>query len=68
MTIITQTPAQQTPVSSGTSFSPRELTAMNRYCRRFRDLVRDGETPTAQQEEKFMRYQRICYSEGAAHE
>jgi hypothetical protein len=69
MQIITETPQDNISESSGTTFfTPQELDAMNRYCLRFRDLVRAGGTPSAEQEASFMRYQQICYSEGAAHE
>ena len=48
-------------------FSDIELTQMHRYCLRYRDLVRGGGTPTKQQDELFMQFQRICYMEGVAH-
>tara|TARA_R110002072_G_scaffold300788_1_gene478953 strand:+ start:2377 stop:2622 length:246 start_codon:yes stop_codon:yes gene_type:complete len=49
------------------AYTTSELEALNRYCLKFRYLVHGGRTPTAEQEEKFMRYQAICHREGAAH-
>ena len=36
------------------------------YCLFYRDLVRSGKTPTDTQSTNFMRFQTICYAEGAA--
>jgi hypothetical protein len=48
-------------------FTPQELQAMHRYCLRYRDLVRAGETPNAKQTVQFMLFQRICHAEGVVH-
>ena len=47
-------------------FTTNELQAMHRYCLKYRDLVRSGETPTDTQSLKFLRFQTICYAEGIA--
>jgi len=47
-------------------FSQIELTAMHRYCLRYRDFVRASATPTAKQDERFMLFQAVCYAEGVA--
>jgi hypothetical protein len=49
-------------------FSPGDLIPLHRYCLHYRSLVRSGQTPTQEQDERFMRYQEICYAEGVAHE
>ena len=45
-----------------TDFTPVELQAMHRYCMKYRDLVRDGDTPTPEQDETFLLFQRITYT------
>ena len=47
-------------------FTPAELQAMHRYCLKYRDLVRAGKKPTADQDARFMRYQRVTYATGVA--
>jgi hypothetical protein len=49
-------------------FSDIELTQMHRYCLKYRDLVRGGGILTDKQHDRFMRFQRVCYMEGVAHE
>ena len=76
MTIVQQDPTlsllaadlREPEPANTVAFTTAELEAMNRYCLKFRDLVRGGGTPTKQQEDSFMQYQAICYQEGAAHE
>lgn len=46
-------------------FTHSELQALNRYCLKYRDLVRGGGTPTAEQDQQFMLFQSVCYAEGA---
>lgn len=41
---------------------------MHKYCLRYRDLVRGGKTPTKEQDEQFMLFQRACYAHGVAYE
>jgi len=53
-------------VTPAPEFSPQELQAFHRWCCRYRDLVRGGGTPTKQQDEKFILFSRVCYSEGVA--
>ena len=50
-----------------TDFTPAELQAMHRWCLKYRDMVRSGGTPTAEQEEMFWLMSRMCYQEGVAH-
>jgi hypothetical protein len=47
-------------------FSTTELQAMHRYCLKYRDLVRRGDTPTKEHDDNFMAYQKVCYGEGVA--
>jgi hypothetical protein len=47
-------------------FTRIELSYMHSWCLKYRDLVRAGSTPTTEQDEKFMLFQRICYVEGVA--
>jgi len=49
-------------------FTPTELQALHGFCLKYRDLVRVGGKPTPEQDEKFMRYQAICYKAGVAYE
>jgi hypothetical protein len=51
-----------------TAFTDRELQAMHRWCLKYRDLVRSGGTPTPEQDEKFLLFQKACYAEGVAYE
>jgi len=32
----------------------------------YRDLVRDGGTPTKEQDEAFLAFQKVCYGEGVS--
>ena len=43
-------------------FTSAELLAMHRYCLKYRDLLRGGGTPTAEQDEYFLLFQRITYA------
>ena len=49
-------------------FSDIELTQMHNYCIKYRDLVRNGETPTEEECKRFMLFQRVCYGEGIAYD
>jgi hypothetical protein len=49
-------------------FSDIELTQMHNYCLKYRDLVRGGGRPTKEQSTRFMKFQRVCYGEGIAHD
>ena len=45
-------------------FTTAELQAMHRWCLRYRDRVRCGDNPTAEQDARFMAYSAIGYQEG----
>ena len=47
-------------------FSNQELQALHRWCLKYRDLVRGGDTPTEVQGERFLLFSRVCYGEGVA--
>lgn len=47
-------------------FTQAELQAMHRYCIKYLDLVRGGETPTDNQSTDFKPFQTIFYAEAAA--
>jgi hypothetical protein len=51
-----------------TDFTPEELQAMHRYNLKYRNLVRSGGTPTAEQDEKFLLFQKMCYVAGVAYD
>ncbi len=55
-------------ITPSTDFTPAELQSMHRYCLKYRELVRGGNKPTAEQDEKFMLFQRVCYQAGVAYE
>jgi hypothetical protein len=48
-------------------FTTEEVAFMHEWCLKYRDLVRSGVTPSAEQSRRFMLYQRVCYVEGIAH-
>jgi hypothetical protein len=48
-------------------FTLEELAALQRFCLRYRDLVRSGRTPTPEQDARFVRYSAVCYMTGAAY-
>jgi|GEM_PF-3001236 len=66
MNIPERTGKSLSSVSDSPRFEPYELQAMHRYCLEYRDLVRGGGTPTPEQDEMFMAFQRVCYAEGVA--
>jgi len=45
-------------------FTPDEMQSVHRWCLKYRDLVRGGGTPTAEQDAKFMLFSRVVYAEG----
>ena len=51
-----------------TEFTSDELAAFHLWCLKFRDLVRGGGTPSAEQEEMFWLMSRVCYEAGVAYE
>lgn len=40
------------------------LLDFHKYCLAYRNKVRSGETPTEEENRKFMAYQKICYQTG----
>ena len=49
-------------ITPSTEFTQTELQVLHRYCLRYRDLVREGKTPTPEQDENFFLFQRITYT------
>ena len=47
-------------------FNDKELQRMHRYCLKYRDLVRSGGKPTAEQDSNFLLYSEVCYAAGVA--
>jgi hypothetical protein len=49
------------------AFTAGELQAIHRYCVKYRALVRSGGSPTQMQDERFLLFSRVCYTEGVAY-
>ena len=48
-------------------FSAEELRAMHRWCLQYRDFVRDGGTPSPEQDAQFRAFSTTCYATGVAY-
>jgi hypothetical protein len=60
-------PEKEEEPEVSTDFTGKELAAMHRYCLKYRDLVHGGGTPSQEQDDKFMLFQKACYAGGIAH-
>ena len=59
-------PYRPQPPPDWPKFTADELQEMHDFCLLSRDLARGGGTPTKEQSENFMAFQKVCYAEGIA--
>lgn len=59
---ISEMDMQNSSLTPTPDFTPDELQQMHKYCLKYRDLVREGQTPTLEQDENFFLFQRIAYA------